>query len=124
VAARHESAGHDGTEPQVVHGAGSSPRELRSAWRAGCACPAGRREPPDSGTAAELAFQIVVGNAVLCGPGLKLRATNRIGQRPRRLVSKFCPPSEMKQVDDALPAEFLWSHGYRQSLLVLSIPRP
>jgi hypothetical protein len=61
---------------------------------------------------------------VLCGSGLKLRATNRIGQRPRRLVSKFCPSSVTKQVDDALPAEFLWPHGYRQSLLVLSIPRP
>jgi hypothetical protein len=74
---------------------------------------------PDSGTAAEPAFQLVVGNAVLGGPGLELRSINRIGQRPRRLLSKFCPPSVTKQVDDMLPAEFLWSHNYRQSLLVL-----
>jgi hypothetical protein len=74
---------------------------------------------PDSGTAAEPAFQLVVGNAVLYGPGLELRPVNRIGQRPRRLLSKFCPPSVTKQVDDMLPAEFLWSHSYRQSLLVL-----
>jgi hypothetical protein len=49
-----------------------------------------RGEPPDSAaTTAEPALQILVGNAMLNAPCLKLRDINRIGQSPRRLVGKI-----------------------------------
>jgi len=68
-------------------------------------------------TAAEPALQILVGNAMLHTPCLELSDINRIGQSPRRLVSKFWPPGVTQQVHDVLPAVLFRPHGYHQSLL-------
>ena len=50
-------------------------------------------------------------------PCLELSDINRIGQSPRRLVSKFWPPGVTQQVHDVLPAVLFRPHGYHQSLL-------
>jgi hypothetical protein len=72
-----------------------------------------RGGPPDSAAAAaEPALQILGRNAMLDAPSLKLRAINRIGQSPRRLVGKVWPARVAQQVDDVLPAVLIWSHDY------------
>jgi hypothetical protein len=80
--------------------------------------PGARGEPPDSdtaATAAEPALQILEGKAMLHFPCLELRDINRIGQSPRRLVSKFWPPRVTQHVDNVLPAVLV--HHYHQTLL-------
>jgi hypothetical protein len=56
---------------------------------------------------------------VLDGPCLKVRDINRIGQSPRRLVSKVWPARVTHHVDDVLPAVLFRPDGYHQPL-----PRP
>ena len=58
--------------------------------------PNARGELPGSGTAAtaaEPALHILERKAMLRGPCFKPRDINRIGQSPRRLVSKVRPPA-------------------------------
>ena len=69
-----------------------------------------------SGTTAEIADQIVVGDTVLHPPFAELVGINRIGQITRRLVSEFWHPGAAQQFDDVLSAVF---HGYHPARLRL-----
>src|ERR1700760_4601898 len=75
--------------------------------------------PGTAATAAEPALHILERKAMLRGPCFKPRDINRIGQSPRRLVSKVRPPRVTQHVDDELPAVLFRPHGYHQPL-----PRP
>ena len=79
------------------------------AARSGSAATGMRGEPPDSGTTAEIADQIVVGETVLDAPFAELVGINRIGQILRRLVSEFWHPGAAQQIDHVSSAVF---HGY------------
>jgi hypothetical protein len=61
---------------------------------------------------------------MLYGPCLKLCDINRIGQSPRRLVSKFWPPRVTQQVDDLLPAVLFRPMAITNPCLGLTSLRP